>query len=213
MASKDRRASACGSPTVVSLRLRSTFPFAEPLAEAELIQGRIKNQEVFVTVVDLARVVIERSRLLGQSFGRLVSAEFRPAFSAFLEQVFAGRIKQAGDFELACKDQPLRFVNIEAQCLLNGQECRAAVVDITARKVAEAARSRLEVMAASNRKLEQEIIRRKKLEEDLKISEHNYGNYPTKFCSRRKRNASASAANCMIPSCKLWWALVSIWRP
>ena len=116
-------------------------------------------------------VGIERSRLLGQSFGRLVSAEFRPAFSAFLEQVFAGHAKQSGDFELAGKGQPLRFVNIEAQCLLNGQECRATVVDITARKSAEEARDRLDVITASNRKLEQEIIRRKTLEQALKISE------------------------------------------
>jgi signal transduction histidine kinase len=116
-------------------------------------------------------VGIERSRLLGQSFGLLISAGFRQAFSTFLEHVFAGQTKQAGDFELACKGQPLRFVNIQAQCLLHGQECRAAVVDITARKVAEAARSRLEVVTASNRKLEQEIIRRKALEQALKTSE------------------------------------------
>jgi signal transduction histidine kinase len=114
---------------------------------------------------------IERSRLVGQSFGGFVSAKFRPAFSTFLEQVFAGQTKQAGDFEIACTGQPLRFVNIEAQCALNGQECRAAVVDITARKVAEATRCRLEVMTASNRKLEQEIIRRKTLEQALKTSE------------------------------------------
>ena len=116
-------------------------------------------------------VGIERSRLMGQSFGRLVSAEFRPAFSTFLEQVFAGEAKQSGDFELAGKGQPLRFVNIEAQSLLNGQECRATVVDITARKFAEAAQRRLDVMSASNRKLEQEIIRRKRLEQALKTSE------------------------------------------
>src|SRR5450631_450978 len=97
-------------------------------------------------------VGIERSRLVGQSFGRLISAEFRPAFSTFLEQVFAGEAKQSGDFELASQGQPLRFVNIEAQRLFNGQECRATVVDITARKVAEATRVHLEVMTASNRK-------------------------------------------------------------
>jgi signal transduction histidine kinase len=108
---------------------------------------------------------------VGQSFGRLVSAEFRPAFSTFLEQVFAGEAKQSGDFELAGKGQPHRFVNIEAQCLPNKQECRATVLDITARKVAEAAQIRLEVMTASNRKLEQEIIRRKTLEQALKLSE------------------------------------------
>ena len=116
-------------------------------------------------------VGIERSRLVGQSFGQLVSAGFRPAFSDFLEQVLVGQTKQAGDFELACQGQPSRFVNIEAQCLLNGQECRAAVVDITARKTAETARCRLEVMTASNRKLEQEIIQRKLLEQALKTSE------------------------------------------
>jgi signal transduction histidine kinase len=109
--------------------------------------------------------------LLGQSFGRLVSAGFRPAFSTFLEQVFAGEAKQSGDFELACQGQPLRFVNIEAQCLLNRQQCRATVVDITARKFAEAAQHRLDVVTASNLKLEQEIIRRKTLEQALKLSE------------------------------------------
>jgi signal transduction histidine kinase len=44
-------------------------------------------------------------------------------------------------------------------------------VDITARKAAEAARSRLEVVTALNRKLEREIIRRKTLEQALKTSE------------------------------------------
>jgi signal transduction histidine kinase len=116
-------------------------------------------------------VGIERSRLVGQSLGRLISAEFRPAFNAFLEKVFAGQTKQTDDFELACPGQPIRFVNIEAQCLLNGQGCRATVVDITARKVAEAARCRLVVITASNRKLEQEIKRRKKLEQALQTSE------------------------------------------
>jgi PAS domain S-box-containing protein len=116
-------------------------------------------------------VGIERSRLVGQSFRQLVSAEFRPAFRTFLEQVFAGEAKQSGDFELACKGQPLRFVNIEAQCLLNVQECRATVVDITARRFAEAAQRRLDIMTASNRKLEQEIIRRKTLDQALKLSE------------------------------------------
>jgi PAS domain S-box-containing protein len=116
-------------------------------------------------------VGIERSRLVGQSFRQLVSAEFRPAFSTFLEQVFAGEAKQSGDFELACQGQPLRFVNIEAQCLLNRQQCRATVIDITARKFAEAAQHRLDVVTASNLKLEQEIIRRKTLEQALKLSE------------------------------------------
>ena len=114
---------------------------------------------------------IERSRLQGQLFERLVSNEGRPAFQAFLKHVFADPAKQAGDFELACPGQPPRSVNLEAQSSPDRKECRAAVVDITARKVAEAARHRLEVMTASNRKLEKEIIRSKKLEQALKLSE------------------------------------------
>ena len=55
-----RRRSFRSGCVPASLRLRSTFPFVEPLAEAEWIQGRIKTQEVFVTVVDLARVGIEQ---------------------------------------------------------------------------------------------------------------------------------------------------------
>ena len=115
-------------------------------------------------------VGIERSRLVGQTFGWLISAKFRPAFSTFLKQIFTGQTKQAGDFELACKGQPLRFVNIEAQCSINGQECHAVVMDITARKVAEADHLRLGAVTALNRKLEQEIIRRKALEQALKTS-------------------------------------------
>lgn len=80
---------------------------------------------------------IERSRLVGRSFGLLVSEGLRPVFNSFLKQVFAGQTKQSGDFELLCQGQPPRIVNIEAQRLLNGQACRAAVVDITERKRAE----------------------------------------------------------------------------
>lgn len=82
---------------------------------------------------------IDRSRLVSQSFDRLITAEFRPAFSTFLKQVFTGKAKQSADFEITCQGQPLRFVNIEAQGILNEEKCRIAVVDITARKLVESA--------------------------------------------------------------------------
>ncbi len=82
-------------------------------------------------------VGIDRSRLLSQSFVSLISFTCRPAFQAFLTQVFAGSIKRSGDFQLLCKGQPPRIVNIEAQRRLNGQECRVVVVDITDRKRVE----------------------------------------------------------------------------
>jgi hypothetical protein len=43
---------------------------------------------------------IERSRLVGQSFGLLVSASQRPVFNSFLKEVFAGGNQQPIDIEL-----------------------------------------------------------------------------------------------------------------
>ena len=40
-------------------------------------------------------VGVERSKLMGQPFGWLVSAELRPAFYAFLKQVLAGQTKES----------------------------------------------------------------------------------------------------------------------
>ena len=82
-------------------------------------------------------VGVERSKLMGQPFGHLITGELRPAFNSFLKKVFAGMAKQAGDFEIAIKGQPPRAVNIEAQRSPNGQSCRVAVVDITERKLVE----------------------------------------------------------------------------
>ena len=82
-------------------------------------------------------VGIERSRLVGQPFVRLVAEAGRPGFDSFLKKIFTGPAKETSEFELLRPGQPARFVSIEAQPLLNGQECRAVVVDITARKRAE----------------------------------------------------------------------------
>ncbi len=77
-----------------------------------------------------ARLVgIERSRLVGQSFGVLVSAAARPAFNAFLKQVFAGEIKQSVDLEL--HGPPRKVVRLRAERAPAGPDCRAVVVDIT----------------------------------------------------------------------------------
>jgi PAS domain S-box-containing protein len=90
-----------------------------------------------VNLTGACLVGIERSRLLGRSFGLLISAELRPVFNSFLKRVFAGHTKQSCEFVLLSRGQPPRTVNIEAQCLLNGQDCRAAVVDITEHKRVE----------------------------------------------------------------------------
>ena len=82
---------------------------------------------------------VERARLVGRPFGLLISPELRPVFNSFLKQVFANQTKQSGDFELLRQGQPPRIVNVEAQRLVNGLECRVAVLDITERKRVEEA--------------------------------------------------------------------------
>lgn len=80
---------------------------------------------------------VERSRLVGRNFKLLISEPFRPAFDSFLKQVFAGQARQSADFELLRPGQPPRTVNIETQHTLHAQNCLAAVVDITERKLQE----------------------------------------------------------------------------
>jgi PAS domain S-box-containing protein len=77
---------------------------------------------------------LERSLLLGRHFGLLVTIEDRPAFADFLEKVFASEGKESCEAMLLGKgNQPL-FVQIEAVAVASRQECRVAVIDITARK-------------------------------------------------------------------------------
>lgn len=115
----------------------------------------------------------ERSRLVGQPFGLLVAAKLRPVFAAFLKRVFTDQVKEAGEFELVRSGWPSRIVNIEAQCSPNGRECSLVVVDITERKEVELGLHRLDVLTASNRKLELEIVRRQAVEQSLKHSEQH----------------------------------------
>jgi PAS domain S-box-containing protein len=77
---------------------------------------------------------IERSRLVGQSFGLLVSAAQRPVFDSFLKVVFAGGNQQTIDIELSSKRQPCQVIRVRAERSLTGLDCRAVVLDITALK-------------------------------------------------------------------------------
>jgi PAS domain S-box-containing protein len=77
---------------------------------------------------------IERSRLVGQSFGLLVSAAHRPVFNSFLKEVFAGGNQQPIDIELQSKSQPCQVIRVKAELSPTGLDCRAVVLDITALK-------------------------------------------------------------------------------
>ena len=80
---------------------------------------------------------VERSKLLEKRFSLFVAEEFRTAFIDFLEGVFECGEKES--FEVALREEggEPRWVQIEAICLADEQECRAAVTDITESKKAE----------------------------------------------------------------------------
>ena len=82
-------------------------------------------------------VGVERSKLIGRSFGMLVSQEHRAGFRTFLKQVFAGGDKHSAGFALVGSSPFPRVVSIEAQRSQSGLECSALVVDVTERKVAQ----------------------------------------------------------------------------
>lgn len=86
-----------------------------------------------VNLTGASLVGMDRSQLIGRRFGLLVSPKHRPSFNTFLHQVFSGQEKQSGDFELVSQGQPARTVNIEAQRLASGLECRAVMVDVSQR--------------------------------------------------------------------------------
>ena len=92
-----------------------------------------------VNLTGASLVGIERSKLVGQSFGRLFTSGQLPVVNAFLKKIFASPTKQSGDFELLRPGRPSLIVNLEAERLVNRQECRAVMMDITDRKRAEEA--------------------------------------------------------------------------
>jgi PAS domain S-box-containing protein len=85
----------------------------------------------------------ERARLLNRRFGSLVAAADRPAFNAFLEKTFAGKDRECFEVALLRAETAPLFVRVEAVVSEGGRECRAAVLDVTARHRAEAERERL----------------------------------------------------------------------
>ena len=78
---------------------------------------------------------IERSRLNGRRFDNFVAETSRCAFSALLETVFGGLTKESCEVTLLNEG----LVQIEALVTTSGQECHLVLIDITERKLVEAA--------------------------------------------------------------------------
>ncbi|MCM2357053.1 MAG: PAS domain-containing protein [Geobacteraceae bacterium] len=81
----------------------------------------------------------ERSLLANLRFEHFVAEEDRPAFADFLRTVFASRDKETCRLKLSKGDNQPHFVRIEATATESGDECHAALVDITERRRAEEA--------------------------------------------------------------------------
>ena len=90
-----------------------------------------------VNLTGTVLVGVGRARLVGQTFAGLLAVEARSEFHSFLKQVFAAQTRLSRDFELLRPGLPPRAVNMEAQRLPDGRQCRAVLVDITARLQAE----------------------------------------------------------------------------
>jgi len=74
---------------------------------------------------------IERSRLTGRNFGQFVTVADRPVFTAFLSAVFESQAKASCELALLKEDEDPLFVQIEAVAVASGQECLAAILDIS----------------------------------------------------------------------------------
>ena len=97
-------------------------------------EGRIRT----VNLTGAKLLGVERSILANLGFEDFVAGEDRFIFADFLRKVFLGRDKMTCRVKLSIRRnrQPL-YVRIEAMAAGDGDECHAALVDITERKRAE----------------------------------------------------------------------------
>jgi PAS domain S-box-containing protein len=80
---------------------------------------------------------IERTLLTGRNFEQFVTIADRPAFTAFLGTVFKSQTKMDCELALLKKGGGPLFVQIEAVAVASGQECLAAILDISERRQLE----------------------------------------------------------------------------
>ena len=121
---------------------------------------------------------VERSRLINRCLLPFVSPPSRRIFLAFLGKVLTGSKNQTCEVLLLKEGEGPFWAGFRASFAVSLKEtrnwCRVTFGNITARKQAEEAQRRLEVLAAANQKLQQEIVRRQAVEEALRKSERHY---------------------------------------
>ncbi|MDP2319435.1 MAG: PAS domain S-box protein [Acidobacteriota bacterium] len=86
---------------------------------------------------------VERARLVNRRFGLFVAEGDRRTFSDFLQNVFASHAQECCEVTLPQEGSHPLVLQIEGTRSADGQECRAVLLDITARKQAETELSKL----------------------------------------------------------------------
>lgn len=81
---------------------------------------------------------VERSRMLKRRFRVFVVESDRHVFSDFLKRVFAGETRESCEVKLQGEGTQSITVQIAGTRSVDGQECRAVMLDISKRKLAEA---------------------------------------------------------------------------
>jgi PAS domain S-box-containing protein len=92
-----------------------------------------------VNLTGASLVGVERSLLVGRSFGFYITDEDRPTFNTFLEKVFTSPAKESCEVELLKEGSAPLSMQVVGVAAVSGQECRIALIDITERKRAERA--------------------------------------------------------------------------
>ncbi len=93
---------------------------------------------------------IERSMLINRRLDLFLSGETRPVFNDFLKKVFASEAKETCEVVILREGYSPLFVQVEAVASESRKVCRAVVIDITGRKQAEEAHSRLAALVESS---------------------------------------------------------------
>jgi len=89
--------------------------------------GRITEANLAIATL----LVIARSQLVGKRFTQFVAPEARATFTTFLNNAFASHTTESWEGPLLGKRRPPLFVHIEALSGNSGEECRAAIIDIS----------------------------------------------------------------------------------
>ena len=110
----------------------------------------------------------ERSRIVTRPFTNFVAVSDRSAVSAFLQKVFQSKEPQTCEVSLSEVGSRPLIVRIEAVSASSGQECLAAIVDITAlRLMGKELQESLEALQremAERKLLEQQLMQAQKME-------------------------------------------------